>query len=428
VSPAPASLISSVSDGLRALLETIRDFGRRERISVALVGGAVRDLLLEEPVRDVDLVWEGAGDPGRVARLLGVALGSDVTYHPLFLTASLTVPSGVRVDFGRARAECYSTPAALPAVRPASLDEDLSRRDFSINAMAIDLGRPAVLIDPGTGAADLRARLLRVLHSASFRDDPTRILRGCELAVRRRLEFEPETASQAAAAIYSGFLMRLSGTRVRHELARLFGAPSRAVAGAAALRALGADRALHSEFRIEEAGISRLEMLAGWSWTRATSETPFWVVALSALMWHRPAAARSAVATWLGLKRSQRRWLESGPERLSPLLGSEGALDLTEETMADQMLQLSTAEAGFVHLLANPERAEALEGARRLAEMNLRIGGADLLAAGAAPGPRVGEALAATLAARRRGDLAADEELAFALDWLRRKESGDAAP
>ena len=143
-----------------------------------LVGGAVRDLLLGGTRADLDLVVEG--DAAEVAALLGAA----PTAHERFGTASVGVDE-FRVDVASARRETYEQPGALPEVEPAPLADDLARRDFTVNAMALPLaGRPE-LIDPHGGRADLEARAPARAPSGSFRDDPTRALRAARYAARR---------------------------------------------------------------------------------------------------------------------------------------------------------------------------------------------------------------------------------------------------
>src|SRR3954453_18647374 len=157
-----------------------------ERAPAYLVGGVVRDLLLGRPVTDVDVAIEG--DAEALVDLPGFSLERD----GLFLTGRLE-QGDVKIDVARARSESYPAPGALPAVEPASIADDLARRDFTVNAMALPLGGRPALIDPHGGQGDLAGGLLRVLHQRSFVDDPTRALRGARYAARFGFELEPET-------------------------------------------------------------------------------------------------------------------------------------------------------------------------------------------------------------------------------------------
>src|SRR3954452_10945273 len=168
-----------------------------------LVGGAVRDVLLGATVRDLDLAVEGDLDD-----VVG-ALGSSIEDHVRFGTATVGTPDGGVVNVARTRTETYARPGALPDVRPAGIDEDLARRDFTVNAVAVGLPDGEVRAAPHA-LDDLEARLLRVLHPRSFEDDPTRLLRLARYASRLGLEVEPETAALASRAS----LATVSGDRV----------------------------------------------------------------------------------------------------------------------------------------------------------------------------------------------------------------------
>ena len=149
--------------------EAVREAARNA--DAYLVGGAVRDALLGHERADLDLVV--VGDHLALAR----ALGGELREHDRFGTATVTV-EGRTVDVARARAESYPYPGALPEGPPAGIDADLSRRDFSVNAMAVAFSAPEGLIDPRGGEEDLRRGLLRVLHERSLADDPTRAAGG----------------------------------------------------------------------------------------------------------------------------------------------------------------------------------------------------------------------------------------------------------
>jgi len=186
---------------------------------VYLVGGVVRDLLLGYPNFDLDLVVEG--DAVNLAQQLAETGRARLLTHHRFGTAKLRYQN-FTLDLATARRETYARPGALPAVTPGTLEDDLIRRDFSINAMAIslaakDYGR---LIDPYRGKSDLERGLIRVLHPASFRDDATRILRGVCYEQRFGFEFEAETARLLKRDI--PMLDTISGDRIRHELEHIF--------------------------------------------------------------------------------------------------------------------------------------------------------------------------------------------------------------
>jgi len=190
-----------------------RAAGRDER--AYLVGGAVRDLLLGSPNLDLDLVIEG--DAVHLAQELAEAGQADLLAHHRFGTATLRCGDHT-LDVATARKETYAHPGALPEVTPGTIRDDLARRDFSINAMAVSLSPHdhGELIDLYGGRTDLEQRLVRVLHPGSFRDDATRILRGVRYEQRLGFELEAQTSGLLRRDLH--MLDTISGDRIRHEL------------------------------------------------------------------------------------------------------------------------------------------------------------------------------------------------------------------
>ena len=204
----------------------LRDIGRlaaaQHRPAYA-VGGCVRDWLLGfRGVTDLDVTVEGGGI--EVAEAAGRALRCTVAVHRQFGTATLELPGPLhRVDFATCRRETYARPGAYPRVEPGTLHDDLFRRDFTINAMAVAIA-PAgfgTLVDPFGGQADLEARQLRVLHLRSFLDDPSRMLRGIRFRHRFGLQWEPATARLLHEAVAHGALGSLNAGRLGKELERM---------------------------------------------------------------------------------------------------------------------------------------------------------------------------------------------------------------
>src|ERR1041385_7516179 len=172
------------------LLRELGNLADKSGMALYLVGGVVRDLLLKGKNWDLDLTVEGDGIA--FARAVSERYGSGLAVFERFATSRLVFPEGLKIDIATTRRESYAQPAALPDVEPASLKEDLYRRDFTINAMAIQLNTAQFgrFYDPYGGRQDLRAKTLRVLHRCSFRDDLTRIFRAiwCEQTFAFRCE------------------------------------------------------------------------------------------------------------------------------------------------------------------------------------------------------------------------------------------------
>jgi len=182
---------------------------------VYFVGGIVRDFIIGYPNSDIDLVIEG--DAVRLAQNLAEVAQAKVLAHPRFGTAKLSC-SNFTLDIATARREIYARPGALPTVSPGTLEDDLLRRDFSINAMAVSLASNnyGELIDPYHGKDDLERQLIRILHPKSFSDDATRILRA--IRYEQRLGFELETQTGELLERDVPMLDTISGDRIRHEL------------------------------------------------------------------------------------------------------------------------------------------------------------------------------------------------------------------
>jgi tRNA nucleotidyltransferase (CCA-adding enzyme) len=226
------------------VLERLRDLtGGAELLAVAeehsgsveLVGGAVRDIMLELPPRELDVVV--AGDARAFAAALAQRLDTlsaedpdercEVTHYERFATALVRWSSG-EIDVAMRRTETYRSPGALPDVAPGTPEQDLARRDFTINAIAVALcGEQRGQARAVAGALeDLAARRLRVLHDTSFLEDPTRILRLVRYATRLGFEVDPHTAALASAAIAGGALKTVSGERLGAELRLAFAEPA----------------------------------------------------------------------------------------------------------------------------------------------------------------------------------------------------------
>jgi len=208
----------AVPKELKQFLDPLLEKAYLTQSPVYLIGGCVRDLLLKRESLDFDIVLEGTALP--VARAAAKVYKAKLVSHPQFLTHTLEFKNGRHLDIATARTETYAEPAALPVVEPASLQEDLYRRDFSINAIALSLNHTDFghVWDPFGGLDDLVGKKIRALHAQSFRDDPTRILRAARFAGRFGYDLEWRTRDWLTEAITLQFPARLSGARLREEL------------------------------------------------------------------------------------------------------------------------------------------------------------------------------------------------------------------
>jgi tRNA nucleotidyltransferase (CCA-adding enzyme) len=225
---------------LYAMLERIGQLAEARGECAYLVGGCVRDLLLGMRNLDIDVVLEGDGLA--FARARAAQEGAEVTTHARFGTAVLRFPTGCKLDVATARSEYYEYPTALPTVEQSSIKKDLYRRDFTINTLAIRLNarRFGELIDFYGGQRDLKDKTLRVLHSLSFVEDPTRVLRAIRFEVRFGFHVGKETLTLLKGAVKMALFQRLSGARLGEELRLLLSEPEahKAVARLAELELL----------------------------------------------------------------------------------------------------------------------------------------------------------------------------------------------
>jgi len=365
---------------------------------VYLVGGSVRDILLGEPSFDVDVVVEG--DAIALAQALAEQLDGRVRAHRQFGTAVVLYGDDERVDVVTARSETYHAPAVLPSVEPGSIDDDLHRRDFTINAMAVslkgeNLGR---LVDPFGGREDLEAGRIRILHDRSFVGDPTRILRAIRYEDRYGFRMDDETVRLARECIATGHVGVLSGARLRDELVALLeeGDVSHAIPR---LAELGAQKEVHPHVVADEEAVGLFDRLRELN-QRYELGVPAWRLGLEALGRKLPPAE---IAPWLGALKIRR---PDGDQIAAAIVEGPRIADDLGGTPAD------VVAAAERHDPDAPLFALALTGSPRLHEyferlrgVRLEISGADLAELGLGESPRVGQILGELRRRKLNGEL-----------------------
>jgi tRNA nucleotidyltransferase (CCA-adding enzyme) len=382
---------------------------------VYLVGGTVRDILLGEPNFDVDIAVEG--DAIGLARSVADALGGRVRAHSKFGTAVVVYGDDERIDVVTARTEFYDAPAALPSVEHATIREDLFRRDFTINAMAVslkgeDFGR---LVDPFHGRRDLEAKTIRVLHNLSFIDDPTRIFRAIRYESRYGFRMDEHSQRLARGTIEMGLVGDLSSARLRDELFALL---EEGDAGASILRLaeLGAGGAIHPHLAADEEAVELLERLRELN-ERYRTGIPAWRLAFETLARRMPP---DEIYDWLQRLKVQRRDAERiawavtvGPRLVERLRG-----DTPEPAEIVALAEPYAPDAPlFALALADPKPLH--EYFKRLRDVRLEVSGADLAKLGVGESPQVGEILAELRRRKLNGQLDGREsELAAARELI----------
>ncbi len=381
-----ARLLAALPPDHRAALELVSE----KAGEVYLVGGIVRDLLLGRPNFDLDFMSLAPAITlaGELLPLLQERFGPEVKLlqYPQFGTARLDLTPTLHLDLATARRELYPQPAALPTVEfPASLEEDARRRDFTINALALSLdGR---LHDPFGGLADLRDSLLRVLHPASFVDDPTRMIRGVRFAARLNYRFEPTTETWLHEALSDGYFALLSAERRRNEL-RLVLKEARPSKGLTLLHQHGLLEAIHPLLRWDGPVEEAFERLA------SAHFQPDTVAGLAALLHDSGGArARQVVHDLRFFEQESLLPIQVAElwEKVRPVLGDS----LLNSQLYDLFAPYPAYTLGlFEALLPGQTQRNAVERYRQaVAGRRPALNGNDLLRLGVRPGPTVGRLL-----------------------------------
>lgn len=421
----PERLVPAVRDAL----EAVRRLARERGVRAYLVGGVVREALRTRgPVATPDLDVVVEGDALVLARGLADVLGAvprgGLVEHARFLTASVRTAAGVRVDLATARSERYEVPGALPRVVPAGIVQDLARRDFSVNAMAVDLtGDGFDVLDPFGGRAALARRRLSVLHPLSFVEDPTRVFRAARYATRLGLRLDGWTARALRLGLSAAPYPALSGQRLAGELGRV-AREARAAEALAWLGAAGAFRLLAPGFRWSSAARSAVERLpAALEWARRVGLRlePVEAVLVALLGPQRPVVAGAALDR-LALAGEPRSRLERA------LLGAgtfHAARTRRPSERARPWWGRTDLELLAARLLGGAAvRREVGWFAARARGVRPDLGGDEVIALGVPPGPEVARVLEALRDARLDGAVAGRHgEASFVRDWLSRKEA-----
>lgn len=388
-----------------------------DRPGTYLVGGAVRDLMLGFAQFDFDVVVES--NASEAADHLVATIGGEARKHERFLTATfVSSDRSLSVDIATARSETYAAPGALPEVSPADIKSDLTRRDFTVNAIALAIWRDRFgeVTEHPDASADLAARVLRVTHDRSFIDDPTRLFRLLRYGARLGFAAEPHTEDLARAAVEAGAPATVSGARIGAELLNLFAERSALVA-IDSMAALGLDQALRPEFVADEyvaartlqivpAGVRQdLLLLALCSRGMDDAQMAEWVEFLQ--LTQRDARTVRECVSQSGTVMDE-----------TPVGAAPSTLDAALRGFSLETLALACGLPD-----SDPERVGVIREWLASSDSNrLEITGADLLASGIPEGPQIGRVLAAALDATLDGEIdGREQQLGFALKAAKEK-------
>jgi len=431
-------LLQRLPNRVAGLLREIGQLADEQGCPVYVVGGVVRDLLLGHITLDLDLTVEGDGIA--FARLVSDRYRAGLAVFERFATARLEFPDGLKMDIATTRRESYAQPALLPTVQPASIEEDLSRRDFTINAIAVQLnprqfGR---VLDPYRGQRDLRARTIRVLHRGSFQDDPTRIFRAIRFEQRFGFRLERATSRLLAQAASTNLIQQLSGPRLQNEILLLF-AERDPVCAIARLGQLKLLRFLHRRLcyrkNVKQVVVAVPKALAWLARRFPDSAIDRPIVYLMALSSESSPAVVAAMIRRLALSREQAKKLSTGGrlvDRALKILTDTGTVrpsqvyrllaDLSDETLVLLLAKQASAQQGARLSLLKRNLVAYVKSK----SVKTALTGRDLQAMGLKPGPLYKTILGKLLDARIDGAITTEaEERVFIRKWLGEQNVGN---
>lgn len=400
----PVGIFLNTDTPLTALLGQVQRLADQAGVSAYLVGGPVRDELLGLPLKDLDV--SVVGDAAALATRLADAVGGRLTVHRRFGTATVDAQYAT-IDLVTARRETYQRPGSLPDVQPGGITDDLARRDFTVNAMAVPLsGNLGQLVDPHGGQDDLRAGVIRVLHQRSFIDDPTRIVRAARYAGRLGFRIADDTLPALIEAL-PGAMSTVSRDRVRHELERIFledrPLPVLRLAGE-----LGILTSIHPSL-----SVSHLPEVVP---PGHPQDPQVW---LAALAWVLRGCEASAFCACINSPSDWARVIDDAVA-LRGRVDQLGQPQLSPSVVCALLDGLSPDSLSVARLLSSPTVAERI-GRYRSEWRSIAplLRGTDLLELGVPAGPAVGEALRALRKARLDGETQTrEDEEVIARQWV----------
>ncbi|MCG8636949.1 MAG: CBS domain-containing protein [Desulfobacterales bacterium] len=374
----------------------LKDIGRTAEdlgLDIYVVGGFVRDLMLDRPIEDVDVVVEGDGIS--FARYYAKKHGCRVNTHHKFNTAVIVFPDGFKVDVASARLEYYTTPAALPIVENSSIKLDLARRDFTINTLAVALNPDTygTLIDYFGAGRDLKDKTIRIIHNLSFVEDPTRVFRAIKFSNRFGFNIGKVTSNLIKNALKIDTFKHLSGLRVLSELKQIL-SEDNPIPAVETIAAYGIEKIIHRNLSITPNTYDLFDSVnKALTWhdlLYVDEEYPRWAVYFMALLYRRPFRVCDEILTRLMVPVKERQMLlerrYKAENRLSLI---EARFPVSRQEMYWGLINFKTECILYMMALTkNEEIQKAISNFyTRHRYVKPVIKGKDLLAIGIKPGP-----------------------------------------
>ncbi|MDD9304931.1 MAG: CBS domain-containing protein [Desulfobacter sp.] len=405
----------------QTLLKEIGITAEKLGVEVYVVGGFVRDLILDRPNEDVDVVVEGDGIAfaGHFAKEHGCRMSP----HQKFGTAVIILADNFKVDVASARLEYYATPAALPIVENSSIKLDMARRDFTINTLAIALNPDSygVLIDYFGASRDLKDKTIRIIHNLSFVEDPTRVFRAIKFANRFGFNIGKVTSKLIKNALKIDTFKHLSGLRVLSELKQIFTEPN-PIPAMETMVSYGVEKVIHKQLNITPRTYELFESVnKALSWhdlLYVDERYPRWAVYFMAMLYRLPFRVCDEILARLMVPDKERHiLLERRYKAENRLTMIQANFPITRQEMYWGLINFKTEFILYMMALTGNEAVQKAISNFYTHHRHIKpvLGGKDLLAIGIQPGPVftkilnliINEKLDKKLATRK-------EELAFA--------------
>ncbi len=379
-------IIDGIGPELRKILESIRETAAREGVKAYLVGGIVRDIILGIENEDIDIVVEGNGI--EFAKSLCESLGGKkVVSHEKFKTAVVVVDENLKIDVATSRVEYYEYPTSLPTVEYGSLREDMFRRDFTINSLAleVDNNRFGDLVDYFNGYKDIREKKIRILHNLSFIEDPTRIIRAFRFASRYGFDIAVETERLLQDSIENGFLKRVSWPRVKTELKIILGdrRPQRALEY---LEKYGILKTIHPKIRYSSRMKEQIEKTADLKRLLDTLGLEKWLVNFLVVLENLNSDELNLVFSKFGFSGSFKKKYHLGSTKRKKIL-KELSIARKNSRIYDILKEITNEIIVLLYLEGNQDLKENIEKyVYSLRNAECIVGGRDLIEMGGTPG------------------------------------------
>jgi tRNA nucleotidyltransferase (CCA-adding enzyme) len=412
------------------LLQNIGQIGSELGFNMYVVGGFVRDLLLNRQNEDIDIVVEGDGI--EFAKLYAKKQGCRVNTHKKFGTAVIIFPDNFKIDVASARLEYYTTPAALPIVEKSSIKLDLARRDFTINTLAINLNPDnfGTLIDYFGANRDLKDKTIRIIHNLSFIEDPTRIFRAIKFSNRFGFKIGKVTSNLIKNAIRINCFKNLSGLRVLSELKQIF-EEENPIPAIRTMAAYNLEKVLHQNLTIIPNTYELLEsvnkILSWHDLLYVDDQYPRWSVYFMALLNRCSFNVCEQICTRLNVPLKERNILfemRYKAEKQLSLLENEPS-PFSKQDLYWALINFKTEYILYIMALSKDEKIKKAISNFYTHQRNIKpcIQGRDLLKIGLQPGPVFSTILNQVLNAKLDGQLKTKkEEIKFAADYAKQNK------